>query len=76
MLKISWSIKSDKHSNYFAICDHESAFQLWWSLTNYGLNDGAKPINIAVSNLNGDTIDTSNGWREVVSQATFTRPAN
>ena len=76
MLKVSWSIEHDKFSYYFAICDHKSAWQLWWTLTQGTTAGSHKPINVRVTGLDGEEVGVNGGMVAWIRAAELTREAN
>lgn len=72
MYKISWARRSDKFSRTFILCPCVySLFTTYHILTGYGNNDGASPIDIKVTNLNGDEIDMTKGLADAAGQGTY-----
>lgn len=76
MLKVSWAVFGDQFSNYFAICDHKSAWQLWWTLTRLTTEGNQKPINVRVTKIDGEEIDANGGAWEYARAAELTREAS
>lgn len=75
MLKVSWATSGDKWSHYFVICDYKSAWQLWWTLTQCTAESNQKPVNVRVTGLGDEPIDTAGGMDVFVRAAEFTREA-
>lgn len=74
MYKITWGMKSDKFQTNFILCpDYKSVFNAWWIITGYGRADGSTPVNIVVSDLEGNVIDMTKGTSSVATYGTYTR---
>lgn len=74
MYKISWNKKSDKFYEMFVIVPNVDAlYEAWWIITGYGREDGAKPGQVTVTNLDGEEIDMSKGKADAACYGTYVR---
>lgn len=72
MYKITWGRKSDKfHKTFIIIPDCYALFETYSIISSYGKNDGYSPIDIKVTNLDGQTLDMSKGIGEIASIGTY-----
>lgn len=71
MYKISWGRKSDKyHRTFLLVPDVHALFDVWFVVTGYGRDDGCTPIDVIVTNLDGDEVDMKKGLSEAASHGT------
>jgi hypothetical protein len=74
MFKVSWARRSDKFAVTFVLLpDVRALFDFYHILTGYGRDDGCSPIDIKVTNLDGDEIDMSKGLADVAGWGTYGR---
>lgn len=72
MYKITWTRSSDKyHKTFLLVPDVYALFEVYFIITGYGRNDGCTPVEIVVTNLNGDVLDMSKGLPYVASRGTY-----
>lgn len=72
MYKISWAKKSDKFSiKFILVPDVHTLFDIYHIITGYGRKDGCVPIDIKVTNLNGEVIDMSKGLNHVAGYGSY-----
>jgi hypothetical protein len=74
MYKITWGMESDKFQTNFILCpDYQSVFNAWWIITGYGRRDRLTPVDVVVSDLEGNVVDMTKGIHSVASYGTCTR---
>lgn len=72
MYKISWARKNDKfHRTFVIVPDVYALFETYFIINGYGVNDGCAPIDIKVTNLDGDVVDMSKGLADAAGQGTY-----
>ena len=72
MFKISWARESDPYRvTFILVPDVRALFDAYFVITRYGRKDGCKPINVTVTNLDGDVIDMTKGLNHAASFGTY-----
>jgi len=72
MFKISWARKSDRfHRTFIVVPCVRALFDAYHIITGYGRDDGCVPIDIKVTNLDGEEVDMTNGLAEAASMGTY-----
>lgn len=74
MYKVEWRDSHDPNRVCFAVCNLESAYSLWWSLTGYGRKDSLKPSQVKVFDLSGNEVKMTSGKAQVASGGSYTNP--
>lgn len=75
MYKISWARRSDKFKRTFVlVADVHALFDAYFIITGYGRDDGSTPVDVKVTNLNGDDVDMSRGLPDAASFGTYSGP--
>ncbi len=74
MYQISWARKSDKFARTFVIIPNVHVlFEVYHIVTGYGRDDGSSPLDIKVTNLDGDEVDMSKGLADAAAYGTYSR---
>jgi hypothetical protein len=71
MFKISWNKPCSGGRTFVLVPDVHALFDAYWVITGYGRRDGCTPIEIVVTNLDGDVIDMSKGAANAASYGTY-----
>lgn len=72
MYKISWARKSDRFARQFVLApDVHALLAIHWIITGYGRNDGASPVDIKVTDLDGNEVDMTKGLADAAGQGTY-----
>jgi hypothetical protein len=72
MFKISFGRKNDKfHTTFLLVPDVQALFNVYFVITGYGRDDGCTPVDVKVTNLDGDEIDMTKGLINVASRGTY-----
>ena len=72
MFKISWARPTDKYHRVFIIVpDVRTLFDTYWVITGYGRRDGMTPVDVQVTNLDGHSVDMSQGLAAAASVGTY-----
>lgn len=71
MYKISWSKPCSGSRAFILVSDVHALFDAYWVITGYGRRDGLTPIDIVVTNLDGDVVDMSKGLAAAASYGTY-----
>jgi len=56
---------------YRGIQSSKLTFDVWFVITGYGKDDGCTPVDVKVTNLDGDEIDMTKGILEAISNGTY-----
>lgn len=72
MFKVCWNWGDGQHC-FALVPDVYAAYALYWVITGYGRADGCTPHRVWVTDLDGHTIDTTQGVRGAANYGTYTR---
>jgi hypothetical protein len=72
MYKLSWARINDRfHRTFVVVPDVHALFELYHVVQGYGMEDGCVPVEVKVTNLDGDEVDMTKGLAEVAGQGTY-----
>lgn len=62
MFRISWATVGDSKKRHYVLTENrETVFAAVFTLEGYGVNDGCKPIDIKVHDIEGRELNVKNG---------------